>query len=456
MKTTFPDFIITLFVIIFSIGTTSCSDDEPSTPPSPVANFEFAVSIEDAGMVTFTNTSENADSFVWEFGENGATSTDANPTYTYSSSGTYTVTLTATGEGGANTTDQEINVTGTAVTADFNFTVSANNNGTVTFENTSTGADTYSWDFGDESGTSTEENPTHVYGNTGTYTVTLSATGFGGTNETTKMVGVTLNIVVAEFEFVVAGDDSGKVSFTNNSSNGNAFSWEFGDGSTSTDANPVHTYSESGRYTVTLNVTGDSGSDNTSNDVVYTVNLVTAGDMSDDTQWTFKQIWNDPDNAIEHSFVNETFTWDNAAGTLYSQSYLWQEVALEAGKTYTFSADVTSTTGTSGVWFELYFGKDDPDLEGDYGSNEGANGKRLDAGCVSGAYDGNYVELVHSSEGCGEGDRSIASDGNFTISAEELTANGTIYLVFKSGSWDSADNYGDGLVLDNVSIREVF
>lgn len=49
--------------------------------------------------------------------------------------------------------------------------------------------------------------------------------------------------------------------FTNNSVNGTSYFWTFGDGGTSTDANPVHNYNSDGTYTVTLIVTNDCGSD---------------------------------------------------------------------------------------------------------------------------------------------------------------------------------------------------
>lgn len=54
---------------------------------------------------------------------------------------------------------------------------------TVTFTNQSTDATSYSWDFGDDS-VSVAENPVHAFWEKGTYTVTLTATGNGGTNST--------------------------------------------------------------------------------------------------------------------------------------------------------------------------------------------------------------------------------------------------------------------------------
>ena len=59
----------------------------------------------------------------------------------------------------------------------------------VTFSNTSTGADTYAWDFGDGS-TSTDENPTHMFKSSGTFTVSLVATNEDGDSETEQTIEV--------------------------------------------------------------------------------------------------------------------------------------------------------------------------------------------------------------------------------------------------------------------------
>lgn len=64
--------------------------------PSPIANFSHVVNPADNGEVTFTNSSTDATTYFWDFGD-GYDSTDANPgTYTYATSGTYNVTLTST------------------------------------------------------------------------------------------------------------------------------------------------------------------------------------------------------------------------------------------------------------------------------------------------------------------------------------------------------------------------
>ncbi|MBT8270750.1 MAG: T9SS type A sorting domain-containing protein, partial [Bacteroidia bacterium] len=64
--------------------------------PLPVANFTHVVNPADNGEVTFTNTSSDADTYSWDFGDASGSSTDTNPVYTYAASGTYDVILTST------------------------------------------------------------------------------------------------------------------------------------------------------------------------------------------------------------------------------------------------------------------------------------------------------------------------------------------------------------------------
>ncbi|MEQ8474254.1 MAG: PKD domain-containing protein [Marinoscillum sp.] len=75
-------------------------------------------------------------------------------------------------------------------TASFSFEVDAANPLSVTFTNTTEGGETYTWDFGDDAGTSAEESPTYTYAAAGTYTVTLTATNDDGSNVSTNEVTV--------------------------------------------------------------------------------------------------------------------------------------------------------------------------------------------------------------------------------------------------------------------------
>src|SRR6266404_2213451 len=133
---------------------------------------------------------------------------------------------------------------------------------TVNFTNLSSGATNYSWDFGDGN-TSTAINPANTYTNAGNYTVRMQAIGAGGANtliRTNYIVVTNPPPVVADF---VANPTSGlaplSVNFTNLSSGATNYSWDFGDGNTSTAVNPANTYSNAGNYTVSLRAIGTGG-----------------------------------------------------------------------------------------------------------------------------------------------------------------------------------------------------
>lgn len=129
----------------------------------------------------------------------------------------------------------------------------------VVFQNNSSDATSYSWDFGDGT-TSTLANPTKTYNVGGAYTVTLTATGEGGTAAISKQIAIGNAKVIADFSFTGGGCTAPcQVVFVNTSQNATAYSWNFGDGTTSTAANPSKTYNLGGTFTVTLTATGAGG-----------------------------------------------------------------------------------------------------------------------------------------------------------------------------------------------------
>ncbi len=92
----------TLFLLIVL---SNCKKEEP-----PVASFTVNTTVTETNQtLTFTNTSQNADSYQWEFGD-GMISAEANPLHAYTLSSTFRVTLTATNEAGSDTMSQSINV----------------------------------------------------------------------------------------------------------------------------------------------------------------------------------------------------------------------------------------------------------------------------------------------------------------------------------------------------------
>lgn len=128
----------------------------------------------------------------------------------------------------------------------------------VVFTNKSQKAKNYRWEFGDElHGVSKEENPVYIYNASGLYEVTLTAYNGDFSHSVTRTLPVQ-KIPEADFSYNVDGY-TGKVTFTNKSTDAASYKWDFGDHKgTSTEKDPVYVYEASGSYEVSLTaITGD-------------------------------------------------------------------------------------------------------------------------------------------------------------------------------------------------------
>ena len=227
----------------------------------PKADFDFMAS---SLRVTFADKSTGTPtSWAWSFGDGGSSSAQ-NPTHSYSAAGNYTVSLTVTNGNGQDTANKVVAVTsGNPPVAKFAFTVNGNQ---VNFVDQSTGNPTsWVWDFGDNTG-SVSRNPIHTYAAAGSYTVTLTVSSDGGSNSTSDVVKIAPGTPpTAAFTFSVNGF---QVNFLDRSTGSpTSWLWNFGDNTTDSVQNPVHTYASAGTYTVILTATNASGS-NSKSDVV--------------------------------------------------------------------------------------------------------------------------------------------------------------------------------------------
>ncbi len=251
---------------------------ETAPPPvEPTACFNASpLTVETGAKVTLSNCSTDATSYSWSFGD-GTSSTSASTTKSWTTAGSKTVRLTATGPGGTDTASRTITVTAPAPPADACFTASKSTieaGQSVSFSNCSKDATSYWWEFGD-GGTSSQTSPSRTYNTAGTYTVKLTARGEGGDDATTRTITVNAPAVPAEACFTpnrVVIDAGDSITFTNCSKNATSYSWTFGDGGTSTQTSPSHTFNSTGGFTVRLTARGTGGND--TEQVSVTVNAV--------------------------------------------------------------------------------------------------------------------------------------------------------------------------------------
>lgn len=221
----------------------------------PTAGF----TTETTGLtVRFLNNSFDADRYEWDFGD-GNSSRDAAPTHAYTTAGEYAVRLIVENDCGRDTSTQLI-LAGSPPQAAFR--LDAPNGCTphiVRFEDVSSGIyDNYQWSFpGGEPATSTDPNPQVLYRQAGTYPVTLILRGALGNDTLVQPEAVKVRTFPEPaFEYELRG--AGTVAFNNLSEGAGSYLWNFGDGSVSREENPVHTYSESGVYQVTLNAQNEN------------------------------------------------------------------------------------------------------------------------------------------------------------------------------------------------------
>ena len=208
--------------------------------------------------VFFENMSTNVDSLHWDFGD-GDTSDVFNPYHVYQAGGMYEVVLTAENECGLSYDTTLINlILGPAAS----FTSSSSTGCaplTVSFTSTSVNSDAHTWNFpGGNPASSTEENPVVVYETEGSYDVFLEVSNDQGVDQTSSVALVEINDVPA------ATFNSNQLSttdfeFINTTTNADSYLWDFGDGNTSIDENPSHSYENAGMYLVTLEATNICG-----------------------------------------------------------------------------------------------------------------------------------------------------------------------------------------------------
>ncbi|WP_434036772.1 PKD domain-containing protein [Formosa sp. 4Alg 33] len=389
-----------VFIVLFCmfLGLVSCYDEgyDPYEPPvgninniQPNTLFTTSIDPDNTLALVFRSYSTDADSYVWDFGD-GNTSTEANPDYTYTEGGLYNVKLSTTSSDGLVAVDSS---DVSPIFVDFNFAMEDTE---VTFENFTSGASSLVWDFGDGStvewkAEDTEEDakfsPVHVYSSAAPVVATLTATNYLGHEfvVSKNIEGLQLS-TIPEFSFTTS---SLTVEFTDASTLAASHSWEFGDGETSTEVNPTHTYATAGTYDVTLTTTNEAGVSRSITKAVpvggveptfkaivlngscdeYTVNtgdnadawdMTPSSTIEDDVLGTidspYRALWN---NTELNDYIDVTYGTNEQPGSSSDGTYvngvktrsvkfsdssrrLYQVVAVEPGIEYTFTIDTRS------------------------------------------------------------------------------------------------------------------
>jgi gliding motility-associated-like protein len=267
--------VYTYFVAVFFLFSSFIARSQ-----APVANFTSNVTAGCAPLVVnFQDLSTGSPKFWnWDLG-NGQLSNLQNPVGVYQTPGTYTVTLVVRNANGTHgvTKTNYITVYPSPLWDFISDKTIGCEPSTIQFSDRS--IDTagsivkWQWDFGD-GGTSTVQNPSHLYSNTGFYTVSLKVTSSTGcTSQGGKYRYVRIVSGVTP-DFTETTDSVCSAPFTVNFLNQTSgpgtltYSWDFGNGNTSTAANPVATYNAAGNYNVRLIAQSEYGCADTAIKVV--------------------------------------------------------------------------------------------------------------------------------------------------------------------------------------------
>jgi PKD repeat protein len=317
-----------------------------AAPESGIAPLEVAFigsgSTDDVGIVTYA----------WDFMD-GGTSAEANPTYTFTTPGTYDVELTVTDGGGLTDTDI-VTITVSPNVAPVAMATATPDTGAAALEVAFTGSGStddvgvvsYAWDFDDAGASSTEADPTYTFNTAGTYEVTLTVTDAGGLTDTdtvtvqvTEPGGNEAPVAVASanpttgqaplpviFNGAGSTDDVGIVTYF----------WDFKDGTTSDEINPVTTFETAGIYNVELTVTDAEGL----TDTVMVSIEVTEPNGNEAPVANASATPMSGDAPLEVSFTGSNST-DDVAVVEYAWDFMDGGTSTEADPTYTFNTPGT-------------------------------------------------------------------------------------------------------------------
>ncbi|REK08026.1 MAG: PKD domain-containing protein [Bacteroidetes bacterium] len=263
--------------VVNAFGCEDFDDVTVQVNPIPVSAFTSSGPVCQGNPVSFTDVSTvssgSITSWSWDLGS-GVVSTIQNPSLPYNTAGIFNIQLIVTTDAGCKDTIlNPLTIWATPVASFTNTNVCEGN--PIQFSNTSTISDgtslIYSWNMGDNSGTSNSASPSYQYSVYGSYPATLSVSSVNGcSDQITRIVNV-FPLPTAALTHTFACEDS-PAQFQDMSTvpagNISSWYWTFGDGSIGTFQNPQHTYNDPGYYPITLLVSTNNGCQDMANSVI--------------------------------------------------------------------------------------------------------------------------------------------------------------------------------------------
>jgi PKD repeat protein len=290
--------------------------------PKPNADFNSNIisTCKPSDVFVFTPSDSSA-KCKWDFGD-GSNSILRQPTHTYNKNGVFTITLTERNKYGCYDTVVKHNYVQVYTLKSPDFFSNLNQGCSplsVSFSDTTKGATSWLWNFGDGT-TSTQQNPSHIYLNNGSYTVMLTINNNQGCSSSTQKNNYIIVNKSPSAAFTLdktTGCGPLNIHSTNNSSGAIKYMWDLGNGDSSSAVNPSYTYLQNGTYKIKLRAIAANGCENIftySNSVV--VEKATAGFSADITSGCIPLVV----NFKSTSSAAVSFLWDFGDGTFSTSS----------------------------------------------------------------------------------------------------------------------------------------